>query len=328
VIGVRTTRKFFTPVMLLMLATLASLTHADQSTIPHIGALVLPQSSGAFETGLREGLQQLGYIEGKSIIIDWRRARFQENDAQRLAIELARSKLDVIVVYGTPAARAALQVNRTTPIVFGSGDPVGSGLVPNLTHPGGNATGISAVMTESTGKRLELLREIAPRARRIACLTNPEDALGTQQFQTAQQAGPSVGMQVVELDARNETQLRRALAQLSRSGFDGILITADVLFEANNREIADAIRQARVPAVFPFRDYHEDGALMSYGPDLRAAGRMIATYVDKILKGAKPGSLPIEQHTKFELVVNLKTAKALGITIPESILLRADEVIR
>jgi putative ABC transport system substrate-binding protein len=248
---------------LVPVALFPSFAAGDQAPIPHIGAFVLPQSSRAFETGLREGLHDLGYIEGKSIIIDWRRAGAQENDTQRLAIELASSKLDVIVLYGTPAARAALQVNKTTPIVFGSGDPVKAGLVPNLTHPGGNATGISAVMTESTGKRLELLREIAPRARRIACLTNPEDPLGIEQLKRAQQAGPSVGMQVIELDARNDTQLGKVLGQLPRSGFDGILITADVLFEANNRQIAHAIQQARLPAVFPFR-YNDYFDLLSY----------------------------------------------------------------
>jgi putative ABC transport system substrate-binding protein len=280
-----------------------------------------------YEQGLRDGLVTLGYVEGKSIAIDWRRSTGGVDDLRALSSDLAHSKPDLIVVFGTPAARAVLQVS-TVPIVFLSSDPVASGLVPNLARPGGNATGVSTTGPELTAKRLELLRQLAPRARRIGCLVNTSNPVGALQLEQAETAARALDVELVKLDARNDVQLDATLRAISRSTLDALLVTGDNLLFANRVKIARAAHRARLPAMFPNKEFRGEGVLVSYGPSVKEAGRMTAVYVDKILKGAKPGDLPVEEISKLELVIDLRVAHAQGIKVPEELLYRADEVIR
>lgn len=307
-------------------ALLATIVAADQPTIARIGILVPLSKNSPTEEGLRNGLRELGYVEGKNMIIEWRRSAGGED--RSLAAELARTGPDVIVVASTAAARGALEASKSTPVVFLSGDPVGSGLVASLAKPGGNATGVSGVLTELTPKQLELLRAIAPRARHVACLMNASNPSSRQQFEAAKNAAPALGLQIMAFDVRNDGDLDAALHRLSRSGADSVLVTGDILFRANRSKIAQAVRKARLPGAFPYREYHDEGALMSYGPDLKEAGRKMAGYVDRILKGARPADLPIEQIAKYELVIDLRIAQELGLKVPQDVLLRADEVMR
>jgi putative ABC transport system substrate-binding protein len=205
---------------------------------------------------------------------------------------------------------------------------VASGLANSIARPGRNATGVSGVLTELTAKRLELLRQVVPRARRIAYLTNSSNPTAAPQRESAQKAARTLGVQLVYLDARNVDELTSALGAISRSAANGVLISGDALLHANKARIAQAVRKARLPSVSPYRDYHEEGVLMSYGPSLITVGRKLAVYVDKILKGAKPADLPIEEMSTYELVINLRIAREIGVTVPQSLLLRADEVIR
>jgi putative ABC transport system substrate-binding protein len=300
--------------------------HADQSaTVPRIGALIYPNPP--VEEGLREGLRDLGYIEGKSIVIEWRYARTEE-ELHSAATELAHSKPDVIVVFGTPIARAALEATKIIPVVFSAGDPVATGLAASLGKPGGNATGLSLIFTELTAKRLEFLRSLAPGARRIGCLINPANPVGALQFEEAQKAARTLGLQLLKLDARNAGELDAVLRALPRSGAHAVLITGDGLFYMNRTKIAEATRKAKLPAMAPSKEYQIDGLLVSYGPSLKETARKMAAYVDKILKGAKPADLPIEQISNYELVINLRVARAMGLKVPQELLLRADEVIR
>jgi putative ABC transport system substrate-binding protein len=300
--------------------------HADRSaTVPRIGAITYPNPP--VEEGLREGLEELGYTVGKSIVIEWRYVRTEE-DQHSAAIELAHSNPDVIVAFGTPIARAALAATKTIPVVFLSGDPVATGLASSLGKPGGNATGVSLIFTELTAKRLELLRSLAPKARRIGCLINPANPVGLVQFEEAQKAARTLGLQLLKLAAGNAGELDAVLHALPRSGAHALLIAGDGFFYMNRAKIAAATRKARLPAMAPSKEYQADGLLASYGPSLKETARKMAAYVDKILKGAKPADLPIEQISNYELVINLRVARAMGLKVPQDLLLRADEVIR
>jgi putative ABC transport system substrate-binding protein len=305
-------------------AVLLTTAQADQPAIPRIGVLAAPLP---YEQGLRDGLVTLGYVEGKSIAIDWRRSGGAVDELRSLATDLANSKPGLVVAFGTPAALAALEV-ATVPIVFLSGDPVASGLVTNLARPGGNATGVSATGVELTGKRMQLLLEFAPRARRIGCLVNTSNPIGALQLEQARKAARSFNVELVKFDARNDAQVDAAVRTILRSALDGLLVTGDNLMFANSVKVARAIHKTGLPAIYPTRETQGDEGLVSYGPSLKEAGRMSAVYVDKILRGAKPGDLPIEQVSKLELVIDLRVARAQGIKVPEELLYRADEVIR
>jgi putative ABC transport system substrate-binding protein len=312
----------------LVVTSLVSLpTYAESSAIPRIGALVPAMAKSPYEDGLRRGLLDLGYVEGQNLVIDWRRSLGSDEELRSLAADLAHSKVELIVTVGTPAARAAVAAS-TTPVVFFAGDPVGTGLAASVSRPGGTATGVSVLTTELTAKRLEFLRQLLPRARRIVLLMNSASPNQVRTLDAAREAAATLGVQLVTLDARNEAELDKALPGLSSNAADGALVSADVLFHANAAKVTRALRNAKLPAMFPFREYHEDGALMSYGPSQREVARSMAAFVDKILRGAKPADLPIEQISKYELVINLRVAKQIGVTVPHDLLLRADEVIR
>ena len=232
------------------------------------------------------------------------------------------------MAFGTPAARAALSVTSKVPVVFVSGDPVGTGLVASLARPGANATGVSSLSTDLIPKRLELLHKVAPRVRRVMLLGNPASALQVQALKQAKLGTSALHMQLIALDARNAEELDAALHRLLRNEADALISTADALFLSHRAKIAQAVAKARLPAVFPWPDNPDPGVLMAYGASTKELGLRVAAYVDKILRGAKPADLPVEQVPKLELVISLRAAKALGINVPQDLLLRADDVIR
>ena len=300
---------------------------ADQPVTPRIGVLVASGNS-RWDEGLRNGLHDLGYVEGKTIVIDWRRSAGTVEDLRSAAAELVRSKVDLLVASGTPAARAALEATSAIPVVFTAGDPVASGLAGSLARPGGNGTGVATLTTELIAKCLELLHEVVPGARRIVYLKNSSNPNDARQLEEAQKGARTLGVRLVTLDARNAGELDAALRTVPRSGADGVLVAGDFLFATNERKIARTVRKAKLPAIVSWMQNPDDGLLMSYGVNLKELGRHAAIFVDKILKGAKPADLPIEQINKYELVIDLRVANEQGIKVPQELLLRADEVIR
>jgi len=301
---------------------------ADQVTeIPRIDVLIPQGRSEREQDGLRSGLRSLGYIEGKNIAIQWRRHGWTEKDLAQTAAALAQSQANVIVAFGTPAARTSLTAT-SKPVVFVVGDPVGSGLAASLARPGGRATGVSMLTSDLVGKRLELLRQLVPKMRRVALLRNPDNPLETAILVRAKQLTQDLGLQLVTLEARNSEELDGTLRGLKRSFADGLLVSSDSLFRANQARIAETTRNVGLPAIFPFYLDKDDKTLMVYGPSVGEATRRMAAYVDKILKGAKPADLPIEQMSNYELIIDMRVARAMEIRVPEEILVRANEVIR
>ena len=279
-------------------------------------------------TALKERLHELGYREGKTMAFEYRSADGRPERLPQLAREIIRDRPDVLVAgFGTLTAQAAKAATTTIPIVFTTvGDPVGSGLVASLGRPGGNVTGLSG-LPEIGGKHLQLLQELSPGKQVVAVLMNPETPftrLALKQIEIAAQANRT---RLEILETRTADQVPRALQEAVTAGAGSLLVLVDPLLFSLRREIVDLSAKFRLPAVYPSSEWAEAGGLMSYGADRRQMYRRAAEYVDKILKGAKPGDLPVEQPTKFELVINLKTAKALGLTIPPSLLQRADQVI-
>jgi putative ABC transport system substrate-binding protein len=288
----------------------------------------------AITTGLvvgpfRQQMRELGWVEGQNLVIDLRSAEGRFDRLPNLAAELVRLKADVIVAGGTPAAVAAKRATGTIPIVmFGTGDPVGLGLVASLGRPGGNVTGLSfSVGLDTFGKGLELLREAFPKVQRVALLSNPGNPAHAGAASNVKGAATSLGIQLHPVEAREPGQLDAAFATMTKQRVDAILVLADGMFLLHRTRLADLASKNRLPSMHGLREIVEAGGLMSYGPSNAAMFRRAAGFVDKILKGAKPADLPVEQPTTFELAINLKTARTLGLTIPPSLLARADQVI-
>jgi ABC-type uncharacterized transport system substrate-binding protein len=280
----------------------------------------------------RQGLRDLGYVEGRNVVIEYRDAEGKFERLPALAAELVALKVDVILAGGTLAALAAKQATRTIPIVFVSaGDPVGSGLVTSLARPGGNVTGLSNLTTELVSKCLELLTQAVPRVSRVAALWQP-GAMGERtekdMLKEADVAARALGVRLQVVEARGPADLDRAFSDMTKARADALTVLGSSMFFTERRRLVDLAAKNRLPAVYNVREFVDAGGLMAYGPNQADLFRRAATYVDKILKGAKPADLPVEQPTKFELVINLKAAKALGLTIPQSVLGRADEIIR
>jgi putative tryptophan/tyrosine transport system substrate-binding protein len=277
-----------------------------------------------------QGLRELGWVEGQNIAIEYRFAEGRLDRLAALAAELVRLKVDVILAASTPPAVAAKSATSTIPIVMAtSADPVELGLVASLARPGGNVTGLSfSVALDVVGKELELLKETVPKVRRVAVLWNPANPGNTLAMKTLRNTARSLSVQLQLLEARSPNEFEAAFAAMAREGAGALLVVPDSIFGLHRARLQDLAAKSRLPAMYGLREHTEAGGLMSYAVDLRDSFRRSATYVDKILKGAKPADLPVEQPTKFELVINLKTAKALGLTIPQSVLLRADEVIQ
>jgi putative ABC transport system substrate-binding protein len=306
---------------------------AQQATkIPRIGYLSprVRMDSLPYERAFLQGMSELGYVEGKNVVVEWRFADGAYDRLPYLAAELVRLNVDVIVAPSSSAIRAAQQATTTTPIVFiSTGDPVGSGFVASLARPGGNITGLSNTNLDVSAKLLELLVTMAPRLSRVAVLGNPGSSTHSAILQNVQNAALSrAGMRVLSVEARTRKEIERGFVRMTQGRADGVMVAADSFLNEQSQHIAPLALKHRLPSISQPRVYAEAGGLMSYGPNTVERYRHAASYVDKILKGANPADLPVDQPTKFELVVNLKTAKALGLTIPESIRIRADEVIR
>ena len=280
-----------------------------------------------------QGLRDLGYVEGRNVVIEYRSAEGKPERLTALAAELVALKVDVIVTSGgTPPALAAKQATRTIPIVFASApDPVTDGLVTSLARPGGNVTGLSVLAPELVGKCLEQLKQAVPGVSRVAVLWQPGgqgERTEKDMLKGAEVAARALGVRPQFVEARGPADFDRAFLEMTRVRADALTVLPSPMLNNERRRLVDLAAKNRLPAVYPWREFVDAGGLMAYGPNVADIHRRAATYVDKILKGAKPGDLPVEQPTKFELVINLKTAKALGLTLPQSVLQRADEVIQ
>jgi putative ABC transport system substrate-binding protein len=287
-----------------------------------------PRSRQAFFQGLRD----LGYVEGKNLVIEYRDAEGKPDRFPRLAAELAALKVSVILAAGgTLGAMAAKQATSTIPIVFGAvGDPVSEGLVTSLARPGGNVTGLAVNSPELASKSLELLKQAVPGLTQVALLLKPDampPAARNERLKIWDAAAQALGMRLQVVEARGPEEFDRAFSDMARARPGAVTVVSTPAFDNEPRRLVELAARHRLPAVYTFKVYVDAGGLMSYGPDISDLYRRAATYVDKILKGARPGDLPVEQPTKFELVINMKTAKALGLTIPPSLLARADQVI-
>ncbi len=280
-----------------------------------------------FIAAFRAGLRDLGYLEGQNVVIEERYAEGQPDRLPGLARELIADGVDVFLTSGSAPALAAKEATTTVPIVSITADHVGVGLVRSLSHPGGNVTGLGLLSADLSTKWLELLKDMMPRLKRVGVLVDTSQS-SVVQFEHMRAAAPSLGLQLVQLEARDAAGIDTAFTTALRERVEGIIPVSSTLFNARKGQIVALAAKHRVPAIYEHRDFVNTGGLMSYGPNLDEVFRRAAAYVDRILKGAKPADLPVEQPTKFELVINLKTAKALGLTIPSSLLLRADEVIQ
>jgi putative ABC transport system substrate-binding protein len=298
--------------------------------IPRIGVLMPGRPPSLLLDAFRRGLRELGYVEGQTISIEYRWAEGKVDRLPSLAAELVGLKVDVIVTGGgVPGVHAAKRATDTIPIVFtNAADPVASGLVASLARPGGSVTGMATMSPEIIGKRLQLLKEAIPTVARVAILYNPAFSGSLFNLKAAQGAAPALGLTVQPLEVRSADEFSRAFAALTRERADALVAFGDPFTTAHQAQIVELAARSRLPAMYSRPDFAHTGGLMAYGPSLPDMYRRAATYVDKILKGAKPADLPVEQPTKFELVINLKTAKALGLTVPQSVLIRADQVIQ
>jgi putative ABC transport system substrate-binding protein len=309
----------------LLFALRVSVEAQQSSTVPRIGYLGGPSAAAA----LREGLRERGWIEGQNILVEYRFAGAKPEQLSEFAAELVRLKADVIVVVSTPAAQAARKATDTIPIVFSMvSDPVASGLVASLAQPGGNATGLSNMLPEQSGKLLELLKEAASGVSRVAVVwdsANPGKVLELKEIQTV---AALLGMTLQSLEVHTEKDVQDAFSAISKTRSNGLVTFVDAVTVSNRQRIVDFASKNRLPSIYQASDFVSAGGLMSYGVNRVDLHRRAATYVDKILRGTKPANLPVERPIKFELVINLKAAKQIGLTIPPNVLARANRVIK
>jgi putative ABC transport system substrate-binding protein len=301
-----------------------------QGKIWRIGVLdtVSPELNAANLDALRQGLRQLGYDEGRNLIIEYRSADGAANRFPELAAELVRMKVDLIVAGGTPASFAAKRITPTVPVVMArAGEPVETGLVAGLARPGGNVTGLSSVARDIESKRLGLLHELLPKLARVAALYNMSSPANLPQWKEVEATARSSGVEPQLLDARKPEDLAPAFDAAARQRADGLIVGQEGLFEANRKLVVDLAAKHRLPAIYRSMPFIEAGGLMAYGANYPDLYRRAATYIDKIVNGAPPSDLPIEQPTVFELVINARAAKSMGIVLPPSLLLRADRLL-
>ncbi len=314
-----------------VLLAVALLAEAQQpKKVSRIGFLAATPSGSSDRTEtFRQGLRELGYVEGKNIVIEYRRAEGQFERLPDLAAELVHLKVDVIVASGAASTRRAKEATATIPIVMASdNDPVGSGFVASLGHPGGNITGLSQMAPDLAGKRLELLKEIVPRLSRLVVLGELNNPGNAQTLKETELAAVGFGVHLQVLDVRDPKDIENGFQAASKGHADAVLVLGGPVATSQRGHIAELAAKSRLPAIYPQSDYMDAGGLMFYGPSISDLFHRAATYVDKILKGAKPADLPVEQPTKFELIINLKAAKQIGLKIPPNVLVRADKVIR
>lgn len=307
------------------------LVHAQQqSKIRTIGWLGIGTAASVSRyQEFQRSLAELGYIEGKNLIFEYRSADNKIERLPALAEELVRLKVDLIITRGTPEAVALKNATKTIPVVFYDvTDPVGAGLVESLARPGGNITGFSGIEAALAGKRLELLKETIPKLSRVAVLWNPRDLSSMQQWKATQLSAQELGVQVYSMEVSNGDEYDLAFKEASKIRYDALKVIAGSLEDANRKRIAELAKQNRLPSIYPRPVFAESGGLLSFGRDRDEAIKRVPLMIDKIFKGAKPADVPVEQPTKFELVINLRTAKALGLTIPPVVLMRAERVIK
>ena len=287
------------------------------------------EAASAIVNAFRKGLHDLGYIEGRNLVIEYRSAGGRDDAYPKLAAEVVRLKVDLILARGTPAIQACKQATSSIPILMvGAGDPVGDGLIASFARPGGNVTGFTFLTTDLSAKRLEVLRELLPKASHIAALMNMSNPNLPGQWKMVNAAAQALGIQARLFDVRSPDDLRRAFDEAKMQRVDAVYVGLDTLTQVNRKLIADLAIKHRLPTVTAASDYVDAGSLVAYGPDNPALYRRAANVADKILKGAKPADIPVEQPTLFELAINLKTARALGLSVPKIVLLRADKVIK
>jgi putative tryptophan/tyrosine transport system substrate-binding protein len=325
--------RFSCAVVLALALAIASLANAQprRGKIPRIGYLNggSPATFAGTVDAWRQGLRELGYVEGQTIFIEYRYADGRFERLPELAADLVRLNVDVILAEGDPVIAAAKQATSTIPIVMTAvGDPVGRGFAQSLAHPGGNITGVSNLAVALTGKWLELARELVPGVHHVAIVSNALNPTHPLFLAEAQAPAQSLGLKVTNIGVKSIEDYEPAFAAIVREHIGAAVVLPDPLSFGARARIVEIANRARVPSVYTFREQVEPGGLISYGPNLAANARRAATYVDRILKGAKPGELPIQQPTSFDLVVNLKTAAAIGVTVPPSLLLRADHVVQ
>jgi putative ABC transport system substrate-binding protein len=301
-----------------------------QARTYHIG-LLSPASSASMESRIarfRQGLSQLGYVEGENTTVEYRWAEGIEKRLFDFAEELVRLDVDVIVAHGVLATQAAQRASKTIPIVcFGCGDVLSVGLVSSLARPGGNVTGLTVLAPEVSGKRVELMKEVVPGLKRLAVLWNPDNPVSQPEMKEAEAAARSGGLQIQSVDVTRLSDLQLAFDKMKAEHAQALMILSDAMLYGNRKQLSDRAAANYLPTISYTGEFAKSGSLMGYGPDLNVITGRAAIYVDKILKGAKPNDLPIEQPTKFELVINMNTARALGLTVPPQIIARADEVI-
>jgi len=317
-------------VTLLLLAAVTAPEAQQRKTVAQVGFL----GSSTFErqrhlvAALQQALRELGYVEGQNVVLEQRYAEGQFQKLPELAAELVRLRVDVLIVESAPAAHAAKNATRAIPIVFtNASDPVGTGLVTSLARPGGNMTGLSDFNADIVAKRLELLKEVVPTASRIAVLLNPGNPTNPLQLKLIQAAALSQGVALLPFEARGVDDIDRAFLAMRTERAEALIVVGDPMLGSHRRRIVDLSAESRLPAIYATQPFVDDGGLMSYGANFEDLYRRTAAYVDKILKGASPGDLPIEQPTKFELVINIKTSKTLGLAIAQSLRMRADQLL-
>jgi putative ABC transport system substrate-binding protein len=311
-----------------VLLTISSTQAQQRSKVPRVGILFMGGKDQPHLEALKKGLRELGYSEGKNIILSYRYAEGRNDRLQELAKEFVRDKVDVIVTTSTIGAQAARQATKMIPIVLTSGSPLQPGLADSLAKPGGNVTGLTVLPSDLSGKRVELLKETFPKAHRVATLWSSHDVLSTRNFKETQDAAKAFAMQLHSFELRHVEDIDKAFAGTPKNRVDAVLVIISPFVTLHSKRIVDLALKHRLPGMYPTRQFVEESGLMAYGPLISDLYYRAATYVDKILKGAKPADLPIEQPTKFEFVINLKTAKQIGLTIPPNVLARADRVIR
>jgi len=318
--------------VVLATALLDTATAQPAENVPRVGYISPGSSADPFRLrrfeAFRQGLRELGYVEGRNVVLEprWAEGKYERYPA--LAADLVRLKVRVIVAVGGAATRAARQTTKTTPIVMSVViDPVGSGLVSSLAHPGENVTGLTIMASDIVGKQLELLKQAAPEASRVALLWNPANPGGAAQLREAEAAARALGVRLQTIEARDPQEIDRAFGAMTRERAGALVVLPDAIFGNQRKQIADLAVKSRLPSICGIQEYGEAGGLIAYAANNTELERRAAIFVDKILKGARPADLPVEQPTKFELVINLRTAKALGLTLPPSLLQRADQII-
>jgi putative ABC transport system substrate-binding protein len=315
-----------------LLSTLSASARAQQPTkIPRVGIVTLQPLSGiaSRHEAFRQGLRELGYVEGKNIVIEFRSAEGKFDRLPALMAEIVRLKVDVILSHGPTTTRAAKQATSTIPIVMAQDpDPIGNGFVTSLARSGGNITGLSSLTTDLSGKRLELLKEILPKLSRVALFGTSSNQGNAQQQKETEVAAAALGLKLQFLDILGAKDIESAFQAAGHGRADAVFVLRSPVLNSRRTQLVQLATKNRLPATYPISEYVEDGGLMSYDANSNDLARRAATYVDKILKGAKAADLPVEQPIKFEFIVNLKAAKQIGLTIPPNVLVRADRVIR